>query len=61
MSYSDMLGTLLHELIHLSNAENYTLGDAVMQGRLGLTEDATDTTNISKKLAKDCFSGAKQP
>jgi len=58
-SYSEMLGTLLHELIHLSSAANYDLSDTQIQTLLLLTPNAGNTSNISDKLAQDCFSNAK--
>jgi RHS repeat-associated protein len=54
---SDMLGTLLHEIIHNSNQANAKLTDSQLQQKLGVKVDPGDTTDISKKLAMDCFKG----
>ena len=54
-SYSEMLGSLLHEMIHLSNDNNYSLFDTDIQRLLILDQNAKNTTNISRKLATDCF------
>lgn len=50
-----MAGTLLHEILHLSSNANYALSDAQMASMLGVTITKTDDSNISKKLATDCF------
>jgi len=52
-SSADMLGTLLHEIIHLQTGPDVT--DTQVQNRLGLTQNRSDSTNISKRLATDCF------
>lgn len=57
-TYSEALGTMLHELVHMGH---WGYSDTDIQKRLGLTQNADDTTNISIKLAADCFSGAKAP
>jgi RHS repeat-associated protein len=57
-TYSQMLGTLLHEIIHLSSQANYALSDTQIQKMLGLTQNASNTSNISMKLAADCFPNA---
>jgi hypothetical protein len=57
-SYSEIMGSMLHELVHLGH---WGYSDTDIQGRLGLTKNADDTTNISIKLAADCFPGAKAP
>lgn len=56
-SFGDMLGTLVHEYAHF---ENPSAGDSGLQKALGVPVQK-DTTDISKKLAKDCFRGAKTP
>jgi len=55
-TYSQILGSLLHEIAHLNNM---SLSDTQLQSALSLTPNATDTTNISNKLATDCFPNAK--
>lgn len=50
--YEHVLGTLLHEFIHLAR-KNFE--DAGLQKKLGLTVNGIDTTDISKKLTQDCF------
>jgi hypothetical protein len=57
-TYSEALGSMLHELVHMGH---WGYSDTDIQGRLGLTKNADDTTNISIKLAADCFPGAKAP
>jgi hypothetical protein len=56
-SFAQLLGTLLHEYAHV---ENMNATDASFQQDLGLPV-SKDTTNISQKLATDCFSGVKDP
>jgi RHS repeat-associated protein len=48
-----MLGTLLHELIHLDNMTQNS--DQYIADKLGVTITSTDTSQISLKLTKDCF------
>ena len=55
-SYSEMLGTVLHEIAHLADPKK---SDQDLQKALGLTQNADDTTNISKKLAGDCYKNAQ--
>jgi hypothetical protein len=57
-----MSGTLLHEIIHDSGSANFDLTDIQIAAKLGVaitvsptTGKRTDTSNISKKLANDCF------
>jgi RHS repeat-associated protein len=59
-SYSEMLGTLLHEIVHLAQP---VLTDTQMQTALGRAGavDPTNTSNISTTLANDCFKGAQAP
>ena len=57
-SYSEIMGTMLHELIHMAH---WGYADTEIQRRLGLVKNADDTTNISTKLASDCFQGVKPP
>jgi RHS repeat-associated protein len=52
---SEMADTLLHEILHLSSVGNFNLKDAQIANRLGVTITAADDSNISKKLANDCF------
>ena len=54
--YSDTLGSILHEIIHLSNISKWS--DAAVASALGVKITKTDTTAISTKLAQDCFPGA---
>jgi len=51
-NYSEMLGTMLHELVHLAH---WDATDTHIQHELKIAENADDTTNISEKLAQDCF------
>jgi hypothetical protein len=61
-SYGLQLGDLLHELIHLSGfGGTGTDQDTNLQSALGITVNASNTGNISDKLAKDRFKGAKAP
>jgi hypothetical protein len=62
-SSSEMSGTLLHEILHLSSNGNYRLTDLQIATRLGVQNqlkfdshgNVTDDSAISKKLATDCF------
>lgn len=56
-TFSDLLGTLAHEFGHLA-VPGDAGSDSAMQKALGLTV-TPDSHNISQKLAKDCFPGAK--
>jgi hypothetical protein len=59
-NFSAALGTMLHEIIHLSGfGASDANADLALQAALGLKQNLQDTSNISKKLAKDCFKGAK--
>lgn len=60
-SFSILLGDMLHELIHLSGfgGPPGPGQDTALQDALHLKLDPNDTHNITKKLAKDCFKGAK--
>ncbi len=55
-STQSMSGTLLHEVVHLSNM---SLTDAAIPNKLGVKITATDTSLISVKLATDCFGSQK--
>jgi RHS repeat-associated protein len=58
-SFHVVLGELLHEVIHLSGFAAFGASqDTALQNALHVTVGAP-TMNISKKLAKDCFKGAK--
>jgi len=57
-TFSEMAGTLLHEYIHLGAPD---LSDTEIQQKLGLDVDDKDHSNISEKLANDCFGGASVP
>jgi len=50
---SEMSGTLLHEIIHLSDLDNNS--DALLAKTLGVTITEADSSAISLKLGKDCF------
>jgi RHS repeat-associated protein len=52
---SQMAGTLLHEILHVSNAQNYGLTDQQIAAKLGVTITPTNDSAISLKLATDCF------
>jgi RHS repeat-associated protein len=56
-SFSQLLGTLLHEYAHVVTGAN----DATIAKELGVTITSTDDSNISAKLATDCFPGVKDP
>jgi hypothetical protein len=56
-SFAQVLGTLLHEYAHVVTGAN----DATIAKDLGVTITSTDDSNISRKLATDCFSGVKDP
>lgn len=56
-SFGDMLGTLVHEYGHFANP---SAGDSGLRFDLGISK-SPDSTTISKKLTKDCFSGVKNP
>jgi len=49
---AQMSGTLLHEILHLSN---FQLSDATIAKMLGVKITATNDSAISLKLTKDCF------
>jgi hypothetical protein len=57
-SFGDLLGTLVHEYAHLANPGSSSGTDQGLIGALGIT-GATNSSAISQKLGKDCFSGAK--
>jgi hypothetical protein len=59
-SFSDMLGTLVHEYAHLQNSGPAGT-DAAIQNALVITQNANDTSNISKKFGKDCFGSVPNP
>lgn len=59
-SFGDLLGTLVHEFAHLNNP-GPSGEDAAMQKALVIKQDPSNTTNISMKLAADCFPNAKPP
>jgi hypothetical protein len=52
---------MLHELIHDSGfgGPPGLQQDTALQSALHLKQNLNDTSNISKKLAKDCFKGVK--
>ena len=52
---SQMAGTLLHEILHISSNGNYALTDQQIANMLGVKITKADDSNISKKLATDCF------
>jgi RHS repeat-associated protein len=54
---SQVLGTLLHEIIHVSSAQNFSLTDQQIADKLGVRITANDDSAISLKLASDCFGG----
>ena len=56
-TFGEVLGSLVHEYAHLQNPSS---GDTGLQTSLGLPT-SSNTTNISLKLAKDCFPGVKNP
>jgi hypothetical protein len=55
-TYSQILGSVLHEMIHLSNM---SLTDKQIGNLLGATVTDTDTSQISITLANDCFPNAQ--
>ncbi len=57
-SFAQLLGTLVHEYVHLQNPKQL---DTQLQAALGLTVNSRDTSNISRKFATDCFAGIKDP
>jgi len=58
-SFSDLLGTLVHECGHFVVRSQYPNGsDSAIENALG--GNAKDTTAVDKKLAKDCFNGVKE-
>jgi len=54
----DFLGTVTHEIGHLNTPDDT---DTDFQAKLGIDQNESDSTNISRKLGKDCFKGAKPP
>lgn len=53
-----MVGTVLHELVHVAH---YGARDNNLQKALGIPQDASNTANISVKLANDCFANVTAP
>jgi RHS repeat-associated protein len=57
-SFSQLLGTLVHEYAHVVNPN---LTDAAIAAALNVKITPTDDSSIALKLATDCFSGVKDP
>jgi RHS repeat-associated protein len=54
-TFAEMEATLVHEYIHMLRPD---LSDIQIQSMLALEQDDSDHSNISIKLANDCFGGA---
>jgi hypothetical protein len=60
-TFADVEGTIAHELAHMQNPQPDGAGqtEVPLQKALGIDQHEDDSTNISIKLANDCFKSAK--
>jgi RHS repeat-associated protein len=61
LTFADVEGTIAHELAHMQNPQPDAQGntEVPLQKALGIDQHENDSTNISIKLANDCFKSAK--